>query len=85
MTDRLCIGYGPYEGRCDNVVERGKSLKSNDLWCERCERLRMETINAKLHRMLDTFDDKRWASQGVSAASLRKQTIARLAKIKKHD
>lgn len=51
MTYKPCIGYGPYEGKCKN-----KSYIKPFLWCERCEKLRIETISKQFKSINKEFN-----------------------------
>ncbi len=48
---RKCLGYGPYEGKCDNPAGSPWS----DYWCLRCDKLRLETIKRKLETIVQSF------------------------------
>lgn len=42
-----CLGFGEYEGCCEN--ESGCAHSS--YWCERCNKLRIDEIERKLEQM----------------------------------
>ena len=47
-----CIGYGPYEGECDN--EAGTPW--SPYWCPRCNDLRLRTIDEHLQQVVDELN-----------------------------
>lgn len=47
---KLCIGYGIYEEKCENF-----SYAKPYLWCERCEKLRIETIDKQFKEISKLF------------------------------
>lgn len=42
---RKCIGFGIYEGKCVNIVNK----KINLYWCKRCDKLRRHHISKQLN------------------------------------
>ncbi len=49
-----CIGYGPWEGKCEN--EAGTPW--TDLWCPRCDELRRETVTKQLEALAKRFEEE---------------------------
>jgi hypothetical protein len=49
---KRCIGFGPYEGSCDNVA----GTKCTPLWCERCDQLRMDHLNKQMNKLRQLID-----------------------------
>jgi hypothetical protein len=47
-----CIGFGEFEGTCEN--EAGDSPWSK-LWCLRCDRLRLDHITAQMEKISARF------------------------------
>ena len=43
-----CLGYGPYEGKCDNKA----GTPWTKYWCPRCDELRREAITKQLEGLL---------------------------------
>jgi hypothetical protein len=39
-----CIGYGEYERKCQNTA----GTRWSDLWCLRCDKLRLKTITRQM-------------------------------------
>lgn len=39
-----CLGYGPYEGKCDNKA----GTPWTPYWCPRCDEIRKATITKQL-------------------------------------
>lgn len=48
MAQRICIGYGEYEGKCQEAA----GTPWSPYWCDRCNRLRMDKISAALDRLV---------------------------------
>src|SRR5690554_5553767 len=44
-----CIGYGEFEGKCENKADRTTS--PSGYWCERCEKLRRKTITRQMETL----------------------------------
>ena len=42
MEPKKCIGFGKYEGKCENKAG-GMMKPMSPLWCDRCEKLRRKT------------------------------------------
>jgi hypothetical protein len=51
MTDKKCIGYGEFEGKCNNIA----GTKWSPHWCERCNKLRLDHIDKQLATMRGYF------------------------------
>lgn len=51
--DKICIGFGEHEGKCENKVDK----KINPVWCPRCDKIRVNKISNSLTRMLDSFNN----------------------------
>ena len=51
MTDKKCIGYGEFEGKCNNIA----GTKCSPHWCERCNKLRLDHIDKQLATMRGYF------------------------------
>ena len=49
MTNK-CIGFGEFEGKCTNMV-----CSYSPHWCERCEKLRRDSISKQLKAIMDSF------------------------------
>ena len=47
---RVCIGFGEHRGRCGRVPREGSRF-----WCERCDALRIQHVDAALRRIADQF------------------------------
>lgn len=41
---KKCIGYGEYQGKCNNPA----GTKWSPYWCERCNKLRLDHITKSL-------------------------------------
>lgn len=50
----FCIGYGPYEGTCENRA----GTAWGPYWCERCNKIRLETIDRSLQEFIQSFEKK---------------------------
>jgi len=48
---RKCIGFGEYEGKCNNLAGSSHSK----LWCQRCDDLRMEHLDKRFKELSDRF------------------------------
>lgn len=52
MSVPTCIGFGEFEGRCENPAD------ANDahLWCERCEKLRVAHLTGQFAAITALFE-----------------------------
>ena len=48
---RVCIGYGEFERRCQNPA----GSRHSDLWCQRCDDLRMASLNRDFAKIRTAF------------------------------
>ena len=48
-----CIGFGEFEGKCDNVA----GTKWSPHWCERCNKLRFDQIDNRFKEITRRFDE----------------------------
>jgi hypothetical protein len=48
---KICIGFGPYEGNCENPA----GTPWTPHWCDRCDRLRRDTITKQLETIKAKF------------------------------
>lgn len=44
-----CIGFGPYEGKCDNEAGTVRT----PYWCQRCDDMRIEHIDRQFERIAE--------------------------------
>lgn len=44
-----CIGFGRYEGRCENEAMDGR------YWCKRCEELRIKHLDKRFEEISKMF------------------------------
>jgi hypothetical protein len=44
---RICLGFGPHEGKCTNAAG-----PRSPYWCDRCEDLRREHITKQLENLM---------------------------------
>jgi hypothetical protein len=51
---RKCIGYGEFEGKCDNDAGSTHS----EYWCQRCDDIRLATIDASLEGMIERLGQR---------------------------
>lgn len=49
-----CIGFGPHEGKCD----RKAGSKHSQLWCPRCDKLRMDHLDGQFTALAASFGNK---------------------------
>jgi hypothetical protein len=52
---KKCIGYGEFEGKCNN--EAGTPWTPH--WCDRCDKIRRATITKNLEEILESFDGEK--------------------------
>lgn len=52
-----CIGYGEHRGACGNEAKAHHPEQTVAFWCERCEKLRRETIDKQLAEITKLFDE----------------------------
>ena len=52
--ERRCIGFGKYESKCENKADGRKY--GNPHWCDRCERIRRDTIHRQLLDIKASFN-----------------------------
>jgi hypothetical protein len=50
-----CIGYGEFEGKCENAA----GTPWTPLWCLRCDKIRRATIGNQLEGILDSLDQEK--------------------------
>ncbi len=48
MKPKICLGFGPTEGKCDKPA----GCPHSPHWCVDCNKLRMEHITAQLEALL---------------------------------
>jgi len=53
-TPRKCIGFGEFEGKCDQVA----GCFFTPYWCSRCNKLRMDHIDKQLGSMIADMERK---------------------------
>lgn len=53
MTDKpkKCIGFGEFEGKCENIA----GTKWSPHWCDRCNKLRLAHIDAGFKKCIERF------------------------------
>lgn len=49
---RRCIGYGEFEGKCKN----SPGTPWTPYWCDRCDKIRRETITKSLEDIAASFN-----------------------------
>ena len=49
-----CIGFGKYKNKCSNKAG-GKIKPTSKYWCDRCEKIRRETITKQMESILTSF------------------------------
>lgn len=55
-----CIGFGEYEGRCEN---QSNGERQNPNWCDRCDKLRHRRITGQREDILKSYK-KDWEGIG---------------------
>lgn len=51
MTNTTCIGFGEFDGACKNSAGSSHS----DLWCQRCDDLRLEHLDRQFAEVEKSF------------------------------
>lgn len=51
-TPETCIGYGEFDGKCD----RPAGSSHSKLWCQRCDDLRLETLDRQFAEIAAHFE-----------------------------
>ena len=51
---RICIGFGEYEGKCQNEAD----TPWTPYWCSRCDKLRQRYISDQLDKLMNDFAQK---------------------------
>ncbi len=46
--NRSCIGYGEFEGKCNNIA----GTKWSPHWCEKCNKLRLDHIDKSMNKLM---------------------------------
>ncbi len=49
-----CIGYGKYEGKCQNLA----GTPWTPYWCKRCDEIRKKTITKSLNDIAAGFENR---------------------------
>lgn len=49
-----CIGYGQYEGKCENKA----GTIHSDYWCQRCDDIRLKKITENMENILIEMEEK---------------------------
>lgn len=52
MSGVRCIGFGEYEGRCENVHDGAL----NPVWCDRCNAFRIAYLNGQFAKLSERFE-----------------------------
>jgi hypothetical protein len=59
MESRKCIGFDEFDGVCDNI--RGSS--HSEMWCQRCDDLRLSHITNQFENIQKFFEKKKEEKQ----------------------
>ena len=51
VVARRCLGYAEHEGKCQNAA----GTPWTQYWCDRCDKIRRETITKSLEKMVASF------------------------------